>query len=234
MLTLVTNFAAVLQAVSNRHNVFTDDFRACCYYDNPEPYVPSGFSIKTEETIKASDHILFANRNLGKSNANIYYLPEKMIDLTNKTVRSLGYYPVIETEKLSHQRATEQVLLRTQHGWNNVKHLFVYFGGNNDDYFEKTFPTFLSSLSQVEKTVFQDVLFLLHQHPTAKKHNRDGLLLQEWTPRNNHIRIDVSPLKTIDQTQIVADGALYYQTSMAPQFAFSWITNDAGRTRSLS
>ena len=212
-------FDAVLQAVSNKHDVFASDFLAWCYYDNPEPYVPGGYSIKTGETIKASRHILFANRNLAKSNSNIYYLPDKIIDLTNKTVEGLGYYPVIEAEKLSHQRAVEQVLLRTQHGWSSVNHLFVYFGGNNDEYFEKAFPAFLSSLSQVEKTVFQDVLLLLHQHPAAKKNNRDGLLLQEWMPRNNHIRIAVSPLKTSDQAQIVADGAVYYQTSMAPQFA---------------
>jgi hypothetical protein len=206
-------FDAVLQAVP------TGMIRSWCYYDNPEAYVPGGYSIKTEETIQASRYILFANMNLAKVDSNIYSLPEKKIDLIDKTVRGIGYYPVTEVEKLLQQREIESDVLRTENSWTNIKHLFVYFGGNNDAYFDQAFPAFLSSLSQVNKHLIQDILFLVHQHPAAKKQNRDGLLLQEFLSKNNHIQIAISTLKNSDQAQIVADGALYYQTSMAPQFA---------------
>ncbi|CAF1072091.1 unnamed protein product [Rotaria sp. Silwood1] len=211
-------FDAIFQLVSSKRNLPTDMIRFWCYYDNPEPYVPGGYSIKTEETIKASQYILFANMNLAKIDSIIYSLPEKSIDLTNKTVQGIGYYPVVEVEKLLQQRELERDTLRVQNNWTNIKHLFVYFGGNNDVYFDQAFPTFLSNLSQIDKNIIQDVLFVLHQHPAAKKQNRDGLLFQEWLSKNNHIQGILSTLKTSDQAQIIADAALYYQTSMAPQF----------------
>ncbi|CAF3706712.1 unnamed protein product [Rotaria sp. Silwood1] len=211
-------FDAIFQSVSSKRNLPTDTIRFWCYYDNPEPYVPGGYSIKTEETIKASQYILFANMNLAKIDSIIYSLPEKSIDLTNKTVQGIGYYPVVEVEKLLQQRELERDTLRVQNNWTNIKHLFVYFGGNNDVYFDQAFPTFLSNLSQIDKNIIQDVLFVLHQHPAAKKQNRDGLLFQEWLSKNNHIQGILSTLKTSDQAQIIADAALYYQTSMAPQF----------------
>ncbi|CAF4639264.1 unnamed protein product, partial [Rotaria magnacalcarata] len=37
--------------------------------------------------------------------------------------------------------------------------------------------------------------------------------------QKNYIQAIISTLKTSDQAQIVADAALYYQTSMAPQFS---------------
>ncbi|CAF2645700.1 unnamed protein product [Rotaria sp. Silwood2] len=211
-------FDRIFQAVSSKRNIPNDIIHFWCYYDNPEPYVPGGYSIKTEETIKSSQYILFANINLAKSNSIIYSLPEKRIDLTNKIVEGIGYYPVIEVEKLLQQREIEKDSLRAHYGWTNIQHLFVYFGGNNDTYFDQAFPTFLSNLSHIDKNIVQDVLFLLHQHPAAKKQNRDGLLFQECLSKNNHIQGIISTLRTSDQAQIVADAALYYQTSMAPQF----------------
>jgi hypothetical protein len=211
-------FDAVLHTASSKLNLSADTVRVWCYYDNPEPYVPGGYSIKSEETIKASKHILFANLNLAKDNSNIYSLPQKKIDLSNKTIQGIGYYPVTETEKLVQQRRFERDALRASNDWSNIKHLSVYFGGNNDAYFDEAFPTFLSSLSQLNQSSVENMIFLLHQHPAAKKENRDGLLLQEWLLKNSHIQISISTLKTSDQAQIVADIALYYQTSMAPQF----------------
>ncbi|CAF1252508.1 unnamed protein product [Rotaria sordida] len=211
-------FDGIFQSVSSKRNLPSDMIRFWCYYDNPEPYVPGGYSIKAEETIKASQYILFANINLAKTDSIIYSLPEKKIDLINKIVQGIGYYPVTEVEKLLQQREIERDTLRVHNSWTNVKHLFVYFGGNNDAYFDQAFPAFLSNLSHIDKTLVQDILFLFHQHPAAKKQNRDGLLFQEWLSKNTHIQGIISTLKTSDQAQIVADAALYYQTSMASQF----------------
>jgi hypothetical protein len=212
-------FNAVFQAVLSEHNLLSNTIRSWCYYDNPEPYVPGGYSIKTEETIKVSRYILFANMNLANADSNIYSLPEKQIDLTNKTIQGIGYYPVMEVEKLFQQREIEKDTIRAQNNWTDVKHLFVYFGGNNDAYFDHAFPAFLSSLSQIDKNLIRDILFLVHQHPAAKKQNRDVLILQDWLSKTNQVQIVISTLKNSDQAQIVADAALYYQTSMAPQFA---------------
>lgn len=212
-------FDAVFQSVSSTKNLSTNTVRFWTYYDNPEPYVPGGYSIKAEDTIKPSKHILFSNMNLAKTDSVIYSLPDKLIDLTNKSVHGIGYYPVLEVEKLAKQRELERDPLRAENNWTNVNHLFVYFGGNNDAYFNQAFPTFLSSLSQVDKDLLKDILFLIHQHPAAKKENRDGILLKAWQEKNPHIQSVISTLKTSDQAQIVADAALYYQTSMAPQFS---------------
>jgi hypothetical protein len=157
--------------------------------------------------------------NLANADSNIYSLPEKQIDLTNKTIQGIGYYPVMEVEKLFQQREIEKDTIRAQNNWTDVKHLFVYFGGNNDAYFDHAFPAFLSSLSQIDKNLIRDILFLVHQHPAAKKQNRDVLILQDWLSKTNQVQIVISTLKNSDQAQIVADAALYYQTSMAPQFA---------------
>lgn len=212
-------FDALFQSITSKYNLPPDTIRFWCYYDNPEAYVPGGYSIKTEETIKVSNYILFANMNLAQVDSNIYSLPEKKIDVANKTVQGIGYYPVTEVEKLLQQREIEKDTLRVQNGWSDIKHLFVYFGGNNEEYFAQAFPAFLSILSQLDKNSLEDILFLVHQHPAAKKLNRDVLLLQEWLSKNNHIQIVISTLKNSDQAQIIADATLYYQTSMAPQFS---------------
>ncbi|CAF5184753.1 unnamed protein product, partial [Rotaria magnacalcarata] len=212
-------FDVLLQINSSKNNLNTDKVRFWCYYDNPEPYVPGGYSLKAEETIKASQYILFANKNLAKITSIIYSLPEKHIDLKDKTAEGIGYYPIEEVEKLIEKRYLESDSLRAENGWTNVKYLFVYFGGNNDAYFDQAFPAFLSSLSQIDKNIVKDIVFLLHQHPAAKEQNRDGILLREWLMQQNYIQAIISTLKTSDQAQIVADAALYYQTSMAPQFS---------------
>ena len=212
-------FDPLLQAASSKYDLPAHRIRSWCYYDNPEPYVPGGYSTKSDETIKVSKHILFSNMNLAQLDSKIYSLPGKEIDLTNKVVQGVGYYPVADVENLRQRRDVERDSLRAENGWSDTQHLFVYFGGNNDEYFEKAFPAFLSHLSQLDKNSLQDILFLVHQHPAAKKLNRDGLLLHEWLSKHHHVQILISTLKNSDQAQIVADAALYYQTSMAPQFA---------------
>jgi len=141
-----------------------------------------------------------------------------MINLNDKNIQGVGYYPIETAEKLQKQREIEREILRTKYGWNNIKYIFIYFGGNNKAYYEQAFPIFLSSLSQIDKNLLKNILFLIHQHPVAKKQNHDGLLFQQWLPKNDHIQIALSQL-TSDEAQIIADGILYYQTSMAPQFA---------------
>lgn len=215
---IANKFNTKLQIAFNSIDLALYNIRLWSYYDNPENYVPGGYSIRCRETIKLSQNILFANTNLIQNQSKIFSLPNVPIDLNDKTVQTIGYYPIETAENLYQRRQIERKILREKYDWNNVKYLFVYFGGNNQVYFEQAFPALLSLLSSIDKEYCEDTLFLLHQHPAAKLDNRDGLLLQKWLLKNSSIQITLSPLTT-DEAQIVADGVLYYQTSMAAQFA---------------
>jgi hypothetical protein len=215
---IANKFDIKLQEAFNKLDVTLLNIRFWCYYDNSEQYVPGGYSIRSGEMIKLSQNILFANMNLNKRNSNIFSLPNVRINLNSKNIQGIGYYPIEIAERLEKRREIEQEILREKYGWNNIKYIFVYFGGNNNAYYEQAFPNFLSSLSQIDKKLFEDIIFLIHQHPVAKIQNHDGHLFQKWLLNNHHIRAILSQL-TSDEAQIIANGILYYQTSMAPQFA---------------
>jgi hypothetical protein len=215
---IANKFNIKLQSAFNELDIALQNIRFWCYYDNPEEYVPGGYSIKSGEMIKLSQNILFANMNLVKNDSNIFSLPDVTINLHGKNIQGIGYYPIETAERLQKRRGIEREILRSKYDWNNIKYLFVYFGGNNKAYYEQAFPIFLSSLSQIDKQLLEDIVFLIHQHPAAKHQNQDGLLFQTWLSKNTHIRAALSQL-TSDEAQVIADGVLYYQTSMAPQFA---------------
>ena len=91
--------------------------------------------------------------------------------------------------------------------------ILVYFGGNNDVYFEKAFPAFLRLVEESNLDPSQ-YLVLFQQHPGARAKNRDGKLAEG--------QLILSELPS-EEAQILADAALYYQTSMGPQFALAHI-----------
>ncbi len=215
---IANKFDVKLQEAFNKHDIASHNIRFWCYYDNPDDYVPGGYSIRSEKMIKLSQNILFANMNLIKSDSKIFSLPNMMIDLDDKNIRGIGYYPIHTADKLQKRREIERERLRIKYGWKNINYILIYFGGNNKTYYEQAFPTFLSSLSQIDQNLLKNILFLIHQHPAAKIQNHDGLLFQQWSLENPQIQIALSQL-TSDEAQVVADGVLYYQTSMAPQFA---------------
>ena len=194
------------------------NIRCWCYYDNSEEYVPGGYSIRAEETIRLSQNILFANMNLIKRDSKIFSLSNVQIDLHGKNIQGIGYYPINTSEKLYQRRQFEKQILRDKYNWNHIKYVFVYFGGNNQDYYEHAFPTFLSVLSRIDTKLIDDSLFLIHQHPAAKKENRDGLLFRKCFLNHHSVQVALSQLNS-DEAQIIADGIIYYQTSMAAQFA---------------
>lgn len=200
------------------------------YYDNPEPFVPGGYSKVAAQVMLAAQGILFANSNLAK--AVLFLEPGKEIDLADRLKIGLGYYPVSQAEKIVQRRAKEQIALRrqiyTRNGIGETgQKTFVYFGGNNDEYFGKAFPAFLQLLSESMLTSdLSDLVFIIQQHPAAKVKNLDGRLVAEWIKQNNtnpHApKIIVSDFSS-DDAQVVAEGAFYYQTSMGPQFVLAGI-----------
>ena len=66
-------------------------------------------------------------------------------------------------------------------------------------------------------------MIVLQQHPGAKAKNIDRKLLEDWMQQNGSIpQFCISSMST-DDALVIADAALYYQTSMAPQFVIAGI-----------
>lgn len=105
--------------------------------------------------------------------------------------------------------------------------VLVYAGGNNEEYFSKAFPAFLQFLAEAsEQKDLSNFIVILQQHPGAKEKNIDMELVHDWIHQYGQgdrvPKIFVSELNSED-SQIVADGMLYYQTSMGPQFVLAGI-----------
>jgi hypothetical protein len=200
------------------------------YYDNPEPFVPGGYSKIAAEVMQIAQGILFANATL--ANAKIYNGLEEEIDFGHKKRFGIGYYPVDQAEKISKRRALEQkaarsTLLEKSGIKDENQKVWVYFGGNNDEYFANAFPAFLRFLEEaMEQVDFSKIVIVIQQHPGAKAKNLDGQRVDEWKEKFAHKasapKLLMSDFSS-DEAQVVADAAFYYQTSMGPQFALAHI-----------
>lgn len=130
------------------------------YYDNPEPFVPGGYSSTAAEVMEIAEGILFANETLAK--AKIYSAVGKEIDFHDKKRFGIGYYPVSQAEKIAEKRKTDHETARStflmKHGIKDEgQKVLVYFGGNNEEYFSKAFPKFLSFVAESsERTDLKD------------------------------------------------------------------------------
>ncbi len=221
-------FSATIHRALEKH---APNARRVAYYDNPESYVPGGYSETAKAVMQAAQVVLFANANLASE--TLYSSPAVAIDLTAQKKIGLGYYPLAQAELIAEQRTNRQADERAKFldacQIKDIKQkICVYFGGNNEEYFEKVFPAFLTILDEAAGSEdLSQHLFVLQQHPAAKKSNRDAQQLA----RLQHVKIIVSNVAS-DIAQIIADQALYYQTSMGPQFVLAHIpTSQVGHER---
>lgn len=200
------------------------------YYDNPEPYVPGGYSITASQVMLASGGVLFANSHLAES--PIFQDPSTEIDFGDLKKSGIGYYPVHQAEINAKRRTTGQVFLRKQfYLKNNIQDggqkILVYFGGNNDEYYDKALPAFLSLLTEgVQRSDFSNLIIVFQQHPGARTKNLDVSQVSFWINkfgnRKTAPKVVVSSLSA-DDVQVMADAAFYYQTSMGPQLVLAGI-----------
>lgn len=200
------------------------------YYDNPESYVPGGYSAVAAEVMLAANGIVFANSNL--ATAPIFQEPGKEIDFGSRKKIGIGYYPINQAEKIAERRATDRLSMRQKlfsknDLVNENQKVLVYFGGNNEEYFSKAFPAFLSFLEKgMEQSDFTNLVIVIQQHPGAKGKNLDGNMVSEWIDKLSESKrapkMILSDFSS-DDAQTIADGALYYQTSMGPQFVLAGI-----------
>lgn len=201
------------------------------YYDNPEPFVPGGYSSIAAQVISAAESVLFANANLAHD--KIFDGEKKDINFEGKKRFGIGYYPVEQAKMIAEKRKTNHATTRAAFFMDNGiaengQKLLVYFGGNNDEYFDSAFPKFLSFIAEAsQKTDLSNLVVLIHQHPGAKEKNRDGEKLakhlEEFKDQTGMPQLILSNFPSSDDPQVLADAALYYQTSMGPQFVLGGI-----------
>lgn len=185
------------------------------YYDNGEPFVTAEWSSQAARVMNLADSVLFANANLAES--EILDGDKKPIDFGEKTRFGIGYYPIAQAEALRERRHAEHPTMRAKlFEQLNIEdcgqRLITYFGGNNSTYFDEALPAFLKMVEQ--GALSKDALLILQQHPGAKAMNRDGTLAQG--------KLHLSPLSS-EEAMVATDVALYYQTSMGPQFVIAEI-----------
>ncbi len=200
------------------------------YYDNPEPFVPGGYSSTAAKVMEVAKGVLFANETLAK--AKIYSAVGKEIDFTDKKRFGIGYYPVSQAEKIAEKRKTDHETARStilmKNGIDDKgQKILVYFGGNNEEYFSKALPAFLSFVAESSKRMdLKNTVIVIQQHPGAKVKNQDGQQVEAWL---KEFEGQISMPKVIlsdfssDHAQVLADAAFYYQTSMGPQFVLEGI-----------
>lgn len=181
------------------------------YYDNPEPFVPGGYSLIATEVMQATNGVLFANAKL-----------EANPLLNGESKKCIGYYPIQQAMDLKQRRDLKHDVMRTEFFEKNGivdrgQKVLVYFGGNNEAYFDHAFPAFLDFLAQQDN--LSQYVVVIQQHPGAKRENRDGSQVASWMEKHpQKVKMIVSDF-TSDDAQVIADAALYYQTSMGAQFA---------------
>ncbi len=192
------------------------------YYDNPEPFVPGGYSEYTSKQIHYANAVLFANKKL--VGETILANSSEVINLIGKRTAGLGYYPLEEIEKIKQMRSRNQLEYRKAffdlHGLkDNGQKIVVYFGGANEEYYDHAFPAFCTIIKTlVHKGELTNTLFVIQQHPRARiEGNRDIARL------NGSPHFVVSKEKDSDAMLSLADAVLYYQTSAAPKFVLSGI-----------
>lgn len=200
------------------------------YYDNAEPFVPGGYSTVAAEVIRIADGVLFANETLACS--TVYNGSKEPIDFGSKRRIGIGYYPIKLALDMAKRRDQLHTKMRASFLENNnlkdtSQNLWVYFGGNNDEYFNKALPAFLSLLSTASNEVdLGNTIIVLQQHPGAKPKNLDGQLVAKWQFDNKDNvkspKIIISSFSSND-AQVLAQSAFYYQTSMGPQFVLAGI-----------
>lgn len=203
------------------------------YYDNPEPYVPGGYSETAAEVMCAAQRVLFANGNL--VNAKLEQRPNVEINLPIENRRGIGYYPVQRADEVAEKRKACQKSLRatwfSEQGLEDKKQkVLVYFGGNNTVYFKEAFPAFVKFLSEaVDKNDLSTFIIILQQHPDVKRikdkqQQADRQMMESWLKEQGDKR-SLPKVIISDQTSEVlqgfADGALFYQTSLGPLLAIA-------------
>ena len=131
-----------------------------------------------------AEGVLFANQTLIE--ADIFSAIGEKIDFGDKKRFGIGYYPINQAEKIAEKKSPIMRRVRSEFLMKNGiedtgQKVLVYFGGNNEEYFTKAFPAFLSFIAESsEENNPKDITIVIQQHPGAKAKNQDGRKLEAW------------------------------------------------------
>ncbi len=214
-----SSFAARVQRkLAERH----PEVLRIAYYDNPESYVPGGYSETAAKVMAQAQVVLFANANLAKS--PIYSQPGIPLDLAGMRCVGLGNSSLPqEVAKLKEARSSEKEsgaqraeFLRKHGIEDRGQKIAFYMGGANEVYFNHALPHFLDILPLKRETdpLAQTTIFI-QQHPRAvTEGNKDGKLIETWKAKLGAAAPEVVLSKVkFDEAVLVADAAMYYQTT---------------------
>lgn len=175
------------------------------YYDNPESDVPGDYPEVALGVMKAAHRILFANPLIKDKVA---------VDVPPENKSGVGFY-VVNVDTLKAARLEKSALRAKIFAHYGIEErgqrVLVYFGGNNKDYFEKAFPALVTILKEAD---LANTIIFLQQHPRAIPLGLDARQL------SGEMIVSKESSETM---QTLADGALYYQTTLAPRLALAGI-----------
>jgi hypothetical protein len=205
--------ASIQEAIAKEHPLI----ERFAYYENPEPFVPGGYMQTAAKVMASANKVLFANANLAKE--PLYLSPSFTILLPLEKRIGVGYYPVEAAKFLESARGARKEIARRQFFEQNKltdtgQKILVYLGGNNDVYFQEALPAFLMLLRESKLDSAENIVLMQH-HPGDKKREID-LKLSGGFPL-------IVSKTTSEESLLLADAVLYYQSSMAPQFALAGI-----------
>lgn len=198
------------EAIQKKTQAKSPHVKRAVYYENPESFVPGGYSEAMSKVIPIASYVLFANANLATD-------PTFPIDLAQKNVVGLGYSNLPQEVDLLRDKKKQnpRQLFFQEHGiCDHGQKIVVYVGGANEVYYESAFPHFLKL---IENTNRSDYLFVFQQHGrAAREGNRDRAFIQAKHPI-------VCSKWNFDDALSVADAVLYFQTSAAMKFVLAGI-----------
>lgn len=207
--------------------------KRCVYYDNPEPFVPGGYSRLASKMIALAQYVLFANSSLERKvllkREVLEESPGLDIDLSHVGTFGVGFQSIKEAESIKKIRREEGQRIRLDFlERHRIKEqgqrIFVYVGGANETYYFEAFPHFvrmIKSLFDRSDESLKNTIFILQQHPRAESEGNfdanEAKKLFLCKDPSDSFQFVVSDLKTLESLAI-AQGVFYYQTSMAAQF----------------
>jgi hypothetical protein len=186
------------------------------YYDNPEPYVPGEYSRCFHALLNTRpDGVIFANYHLAYD--TLFGEHHEPLECSHLDKIGLGFYPLEDAQKLKALKKNKELLrnkLFEELGIRDEKQkILLYLGGANSSYFEEAFPFFLTALEESARDpFFENILFLLQQHPRAKEESLD---LYTLFAKALPFQVFQSPFSALEAIAC-SDLTYYYQTSMIP------------------
>lgn len=160
-----TNTSYLLQALEDYDIVMTDladdwvhlheqlqehcpHIKRIVYYDNPEAFVPGGYSETANKIMQCAQIVLIANKNL-------------RIDTHSCKPHYLGYYPIDHNLTKGPDRKT---FFESHNLKDTGQQIVTYIGGANATYYEKAYPRFVEILNEAQ---LENTLIVLKLHPRA-------------------------------------------------------------------